>query len=301
MPYRSFDLLRAARGTLFLLCAAAAALPAVGQQAEPAPTGARAAASADFLDHFTWHPGGTREAEMWQVLVLFGIGDPDGKSWDGSLSIHGGEILAMDPHRLEPPDRILPQGGWRLRTQNVRILQRSTVVPRPEPAYREAVLPKGIWIRGSGNATTTVDVATAQGDFTFRPMAMEFGPWTKALAGRVAIQRTLPATDPVGHGAAPARFAGDRRGYRRQSLRHLVQLSRPSRGTEFPPLSRGPLVPADSGREGLRKISGARRLRSTGRADHGWFTRNVLRPTGPAIGTSTPWHGKTTSGGDSIA
>ena len=135
---------------------------------------------------------------MWQVLVLFGIGDPDGKSWDGSLSIHGGEILAMDPHRQEPPDRILPQGGWRLRTQNVRILQRSTVVPRPEPAYREAVLPKGIWIRGSGSATTTVDVATAQGDFTFRPMAMEFGPWTKALAGRVAIQRTLPATDLSG-------------------------------------------------------------------------------------------------------
>ena len=26
-----------------------------------------AAATPDFLDNFTWHPGGTREADMWQV------------------------------------------------------------------------------------------------------------------------------------------------------------------------------------------------------------------------------------------
>ena len=183
---------------VLILAATLAATSLDAQQTEPAPTGARAAAGAEFLDSFTWHPGGTREANMWQVLVLFGVGDPTGESWDGNLTVQGGEILAMDPHRQEPPDRILPQGGWRLRTQQVRILQRSSVVPRPTPAHRDETFSKGLWVRGSGNSGTTVSVATVQGDFSFRPMALEVGPWTMELNGRVAIQRTPPATDLSG-------------------------------------------------------------------------------------------------------
>ena len=170
----------------------------LSQSPPPSGSGAAAAASSDFLDHFTWHPGGTREADMWQVLVLFGVGDAAGETWDGSLSVKSGEILEIVPHRQEPPDRILPQGGWRLQTQAVRILLRSTVVPRPTPSTREEVLAKGLWVRGSGTSATSVAVTTAQGDFSFEPMAMQFGPWSKALGGRVAIQRTPPATDLSG-------------------------------------------------------------------------------------------------------
>ena len=173
-------------------------VPVPAQSPPASQSGAAAAASSDFLDHFTWHPGGTREADMWQVLVLFGVGDAAGEEWDGSLSIEGGEILALMPHRQEPPDRILPQGGWRLQTQPVQILLRSTVVPRPTPSTREEVLPKGMWIRGSGTRSTSVAVRTAQGEFAFEPMAMQFGPWASALGGRVAIQRTPPATDLSG-------------------------------------------------------------------------------------------------------
>ena len=174
----------------------AAALEA--QTLEPVQSGATAAATSDFLDHFTWHPGGTREADMWQLLILFGVGDPAGVAWDGSLSIQGGEILSMEPHRQEPPDRILPQGGWKLRTQAVRVLLRSSVVPMPTPRFREEVLAKGLWVRGSGTAATSVSVKTAQGDFSIKPMSMAVGPWTRAAGGRVAIQRTLPATDLSG-------------------------------------------------------------------------------------------------------
>ena len=165
------------------------------QQLAPPPSGATAAASSDFLDHFTWHPGGAREADMWQTLILFGVGDAAGGEWDGSLSIQGGEILSLDPHRQEPPDRILPQGGWRLRTQAVRIMLHSTVVPLPTPTFREETLPKGLWLRGSGTAATEVAVTTSQGAFKFKPMQLEVGPWTRALGDRVAIQRTPPATD----------------------------------------------------------------------------------------------------------
>ena len=185
-------------GLRIALAAVVIAAPSVGQQAAPVQSGASAAATSDFLDNFTWHPGGTREADMWQVLILFGIGDAAGESWDGSLSIQGGEILGMDPHRQEPPDRILPQGGWRLQTQDVRILLRSTVVSQPTPSRREQPMPKGLWVRGSGNAATSVSVTTVQGDFSFKPMTLEVGPWTRAVEGRVAIQRTPPATDLSG-------------------------------------------------------------------------------------------------------
>ncbi len=198
MPHRSFSVNGLLRALPVLLCVTLPSGPAFGQAAPAPPSGAAAAASSDFLDHFTWHPGGTREADMWQVLVLFGVGDTAGETWDGNLSVRGGEILAMDAHRQEPPDRILPQGGWRLRTQVVRIMLRSTVVPMPTPGYREEVLAKGMWIRGSGNAATTVSVTTAQGDFSFKPMALQVGPWARELGGRVAIQRTPPATDLSG-------------------------------------------------------------------------------------------------------
>ena len=186
--------------TVFLVSCLAVALlaPAAAQRAEPVQSGATAAATPDFLDNFTWHPGGTREADMWQVLILFGVADASGESWDGSLSIRGGEILGIDPHRQEPPDRILPQGGWRLTTQDVRILLRSSVVARPDPRHRVEPMPKGLWVRGSGNASTTVSVATVQGDFSFQPMALEVGPWSRFVGGRVAIQRTPPATDLSG-------------------------------------------------------------------------------------------------------
>ena len=195
MQSRIQSLLFRGKPAILALALAACGFPAAAQQVQ---SGAMAAATPDFLDNFTWHPGGTREADMWQVLVLFGVGDAAGESWDGSLSVEGGEILAIDPHRQEPPDRILPQGGWKLTTQDVRILLRSTVVPQSAPAHREQPMPKGLWVRGSGNAATTIAVSTAQGDFSFQPMALEVGPWTPAVGGRVAIQRTPPATDLSG-------------------------------------------------------------------------------------------------------
>ncbi len=182
----------------FLVSGILSMSPAGAQVLEPVQSGATAAATSEFLDSFTWHPGGTREADMWQVLILFGIGDPAGVTWDGSLSIQGGEILSLDAHRQEPPDRILPQGGWKLRTQAVRVLLRSSVVPMPTPRFREEVLSKGLWVRGSGTAATSVSVSTVQGDFSFKPMSMEVGPWTEAADGRIAIQRTPPATDLSG-------------------------------------------------------------------------------------------------------
>ena len=179
-----------------LLALAAGWLPA--QQPAPPRPGAADSAPDDFLESFTWHPGGTREADMWQVLILFGVGDPAGEVWDGSLEIRGGDILAIDAHRQEPPDRILPQGGWKLTTQAIRVMLGSSVSHLPRVTLKDDVLSKGLWVRGSGSGATQISITTEQGDFSFRPMTMDFGPWQRPLEGRVAIQRTPPATDLSG-------------------------------------------------------------------------------------------------------
>ncbi len=180
-----------------VILVALVAIPLAAQQ--PAPnSGATAAATGDFLDNFTWHPGGTREADMWQVLVLMGIGDGPNQSWNGTLAIQGGEILSMDLYRDEPPDRILPQGGWLLQTQTVNVYDNSTMVRRPIAGSHEETLPKGLWVRGSGTTATEVTIKTDQGDIDFNPMAMEFGRWDRRLNDRAGVQRTPPETDLSG-------------------------------------------------------------------------------------------------------
>ena len=92
LPQLSFRLKFSIRFGALLLSALLANSLVFAQQLAAPQSGATAAATSDFMDSFTWHPGGTREADMWQVLMLFGVGDPAGESWDGSLSIRGGEF-----------------------------------------------------------------------------------------------------------------------------------------------------------------------------------------------------------------
>ena len=266
-------------------------LPA--QQLEPPQTGATAAGYSDFMDNFTWHPGGTREADTWQTLILFGVGDPAGVSWDGSLSIRGGEILDIDAHRQEPPDRILPQGGWKLRTQTVRVMLRSTVMPQPVPGFRETVLAKGLWLRGSGNDATEVSISTAQGDFKFKPMAAAFGGPLDPLSldGRVALQRTPPATDLSGTelrqhdspaGAADADGNLFTTWYSYHDRREELNFRRYHEGR----WSR--LIPVGRAAEDLWRPQIA-----TDADGKPWLiTRSARPPTAPAIGTFTRWHGE---------
>src|SRR5262245_41027769 len=76
---------------------------------------------------YSAQPGGTPEENLWQVLILLGVGDREPADWSGRLSVEGGEIHAMDGYRFELPDRMLPQGGWQVRTQMTRILKGSPV------------------------------------------------------------------------------------------------------------------------------------------------------------------------------
>jgi len=130
---------------------------------------ARASNDQGYMSKFTWQPGGTREEEMWQVLLLFGATDQEPASWDGSLRVTAGEALGVFGYRFEPPDRVLPEGCWRIRTQDVRILTASPLAGHGTPSTENAILPKGLLIRGRGSSATKVAVETVRASSAFLP------------------------------------------------------------------------------------------------------------------------------------
>ena len=136
-------------------------------------------------------PGGTPEAQHWQVLVLMGTGDRDPAKWDGSLQVTGGEIFELEGYRFELPDRVLPQGGWRMETRLERILF-GQGGERPE----QRVLPKGLLIRGSG--TPRLEIRTTSGDCAFAPAEIAFGTALRCADGRIEVRLIPAATDLSG-------------------------------------------------------------------------------------------------------
>lgn len=181
MPIASRTILAA---TLLTLVCFVATLPA--QQAY------------DSLDHYTWHPGGTPEAELWQIIVLFGVGETAPASWDGTLEVTSGEVQHLLGYRFEPPDRALGLDRWRVHTRVERVIPRASLSGHGQSPTEQQVLPKGILVRGKGTSGTRLTIETAEGRFTVSPMQLVFGDWSSELQGRAAIQRIPPVTDLSG-------------------------------------------------------------------------------------------------------
>lgn len=150
------------------------------------------------LDHYKWHPGGTPEAELWQLVVLFGVGERRPAAWDGSLSVAAGEVQHLEGYRFEPPDRALGLDRWRVHTRVEAVYPQSGLAGHGRSATRDEVLPKGLLLRGRGSTATRLTIETAHGRFVVAPMELTFGEWRGELGGRAAVQRIPAATDLSG-------------------------------------------------------------------------------------------------------
>jgi hypothetical protein len=145
-----------------------------------------------------WFPGGTPEDRLWAVVVLFGTGQRGEAGWDGRLSVREGEVFDISGYRFEAPDRILPEGGWRVtvrpETMETGVLNNF----EGGSAAVSVVMPKGLLLKGAGSAATRLSIETPRGFFEIRPMELAYGQWGDALAGAVQFQRTPAATDLSG-------------------------------------------------------------------------------------------------------
>lgn len=157
---------------------------------------ARTAADVAYQKAYASEPGGTPEENLWEVLVLMGAGDKQPAAWDGTAAIASGEIHDLQGYRFELPDRVLPEGGWRVSTKIEKVLDSSPIEGGGKP--KAELLPKGVLIRGAGTQTTSISVRTSQGACEFTPMAIPFGSPRKCLEGRIEVHRLPPATDLSG-------------------------------------------------------------------------------------------------------
>src|SRR5262245_11234423 len=93
------------------------ALALLAQQARDSLSDFRAARVNQYMNAYNTEPGGTPQENLWEVLILMGVGDKDAAKWDGGFTVAGGELHRVEGYRFELPDRLLPQGGWQLTTR----------------------------------------------------------------------------------------------------------------------------------------------------------------------------------------
>jgi hypothetical protein len=187
--------------TRFLVAAGLVAAAVVAILLAQQPGGVdelRARAAQDLANQTAYasEPGGTPEDRLWEVLILMGAGDAAPADWSGSIAINGGEIFEIHGYRTELPDRILPQGGWRIETKVEKVLESSPIEGGGQA--ESVVLPKGALVRGSGSEGTRVDVHTAQGDCTFYPKRIALDSPQKCLGGRMEVTFVPAAIDLSG-------------------------------------------------------------------------------------------------------
>jgi hypothetical protein len=156
---------------------------------------ARARADEAMRKAYASQPGGTSEENLFEILVLMGVGDQQPSDWNGTVNIASGEIDTLDGYRFELPDRVLPQGGWHMKTNLDKILSSSPV--EGSGVSGAVVMPKGLLIAGRGNDATSLTVDTNNGRCSISPMQMTAGQ-RQSCASRISAVRLLNATDLSG-------------------------------------------------------------------------------------------------------
>ena len=152
-----------------------------------------------YMSHYVNRPGGTPEENLWQVLVLFGTGQTGEKLWHGNLAVIQGDIFQVEGYRFEPPDSILPAGGWRLTVRPERMETGEIVDAAGGSGMRTIVMPKGLLVQGRGGPGVALSVdADDDGKFEIKPKELRVGVWTDVLGGKARVQRIPPTTDLSG-------------------------------------------------------------------------------------------------------
>ena len=99
-------------------------------------------------------------------LIMLGVGDTTGTTWDGSIAATGATILSLEGWRFGGTDSISGTTGWKLAT-------------RQAPAFGGVDGPmqeNGVIVTVSAaTGPVTFDVKTAQGNFSFSSQDTPFG------------------------------------------------------------------------------------------------------------------------------
>ncbi len=125
------------------------------------------------------------------VRVVFGVGDRAEVKWDGSAAARGGHIASIEPWRFEGSDAIRGN-SWTASTHIIRLFGgRGLFGNRVELPY----IANGVVLYlDESSENTSIDVTTAQGNFTIRLSEIPYGKAANLLNNRVTVDRIPPFT-----------------------------------------------------------------------------------------------------------
>jgi hypothetical protein len=131
------------------------------------------------------------------IRVELGLTDRAPADWSGTLSVSGGEVVALRNWRPRPGDAIDGTRAFRLATRNgVLFNKRPYEFPYPQP-QRPYILRPGLIIDVKGGATTKLRLETKNGAVEFSPFGLTIGaPPRTELNGAVSAER-VAASEPI--------------------------------------------------------------------------------------------------------
>jgi hypothetical protein len=103
-------------------------------------------------------------------------GDTQPSEWNGKISASSDIDIEIDDiagYRFEFPNRVLPQGGWRMKTNLDKILSSSPV--EGSGVSSTVVMPKGLLVSGRGDSYTNLSLDTNHGSCTVSPIQLVAG------------------------------------------------------------------------------------------------------------------------------
>jgi hypothetical protein len=125
--------------------------------------------------HF--HHAGPHSA-VASVRILFGLTDTEPSHWDGTVSVGGGTVKAIQGVRFGPEDSTDYSGSW-------------TAVTRLQG--RDDVIENGVLITALTEPDSRWSVHTPRGDFSYTLADLKWGDHVTFLDGAVEVDR-VPAT-----------------------------------------------------------------------------------------------------------
>jgi hypothetical protein len=123
------------------------------------------------------------------VRVVMGLGDQPGVEWNGSATVRGGRLRAVDGWRFEGQDAIASDLSWKLSIHPIRLFGGAQQQRQP-PAVANGVV---LWLEGESEQTE-IALKTSQGAFSLRLTQIPHGVVARQLDGRVVVDRIPPST-----------------------------------------------------------------------------------------------------------
>src|SRR5579862_5260589 len=117
------------------------------------------------------------------IRILLGVTDEKTTKWDGSVTVRGAEVRAIEPWRFEPEDSI-NGSSWKIATHAARLFNNGSQMGLFSPV----IVPNGVIVRISNN-TPNIELAvkTAQGNFAIKLADLPYGKFVYALNGRASF------------------------------------------------------------------------------------------------------------------